>query len=102
MHLGGSGDDLIDSDEEMDIEDAQNPPTSQAGGLAGFKHAPATQETQEEDTQVEMEEPEPKWDPTWDILDFFTIGEQGIKNMHESNANKKQKAKITAAIPALY
>ena len=54
VHLDASGEDFTDSDAEMDIEDVQNPPTS----------APATQETQEEDTQAEMEEPEPNWDRT--------------------------------------
>ena len=28
--------------------------------------------------------------------------EQGIKTLHDSNANKKQKAKIAAVIAALY
>ena len=89
MHLDDCGDVFTDSDAEMDIEDAQNLPTSAPGGLASSRHAPATQETQEEDTQAEMKKPEPKWDRTWDVLDFFTIMEQGIKTLHESNANKK-------------
>ena len=102
MHLDDCGDVFTDSDAEMDIEDAQNPPTSAPGGLASSRHAPATQETQEEDTQAEMEEPEPKCDRTWDVLDFVTIMEQGIKTLHKSNATKKQKAKMVAVIAALY
>ena len=93
---------FTDSDAEMDIEDAQNTPTSAPGGLASSRHAPATPETQEEVTQAEMEELEPKWDRTWDVLDIFTIMEQGIKTLHESNANKKQKVTMVAVIAALY
>ena len=59
MHVDDSGDDLTDKDAEMDIEDAQNPHTSALSGLASSRHAPATEETQEEHTQAEMEEPEP-------------------------------------------
>ena len=55
MNLDDSGEDFIDSDADMDIKHAQNPPTSALGSLASFRHAPATQETQEEGTQVEME-----------------------------------------------
>ena len=102
MHLDDSGDNITNSDVDMDIEDAQNPRTSPAGGLASSRYAPATQETQEEDTQGEMEEPEPKWDRTWDVLDFFTIMEQGIAILPASNANKKQNAKIVAVIAALH
>ena len=102
MHLDHSGDDFTDSDAEMDIEDTQNPPPSAPGGLASSRHAPTVEETQEEDIQAEIDEQEPIWDRTWDVLDFFTIMEQGIKTLHESNANKKQKAKIVAVIAALY
>ena len=59
MHVDDSGDDLTDTDAEMDIEDAQNLHTSVLSGLASSRHAPATEETQEEHTQAEMEEPEP-------------------------------------------
>ena len=102
MHLDDSGEDFTDFDAEMGIEDAQNPPTSAPDGLANSRLTPAIQETQEEDTQAEMEEPEPKWDRTWDVLDFYSIMEQGIKTLHESNANKKQKERTTAVIGALY
>ena len=100
MHLDDCEDNFTDSDAEMDRENAQNPPTSAPGCLASSRYAPATQETQEEDIQAEIEEQEPRWDRTWDVLDFFTIIEQGIKTLHESNANKKQKAKMVAVIAA--
>ena len=64
MHLDHSGDDFTDSDGEMDIEDTQNQPPSAPGGLASSRHAPKVQETQEEDIQAEIEEPEPMWDRT--------------------------------------
>ena len=75
MHLDDSGEDFTDFDAEMGIEDAQNPPTSAPDGLANSRLTSAIQETQEEDTQAEMEEPEPKWDRTWDVLDFYSIME---------------------------
>ena len=59
MHPEDSGDDMTDSDAEMDIEDAQNLPARRAGSLASLRHALTIQETQEEDPQAEMEELEP-------------------------------------------
>ena len=73
MDLDDSGEDFTDSDAEIDIKDAQNLPTSVPRSRASSRHEPATQETQEEGTQVEMEEPEPKWDRTWDVLNFWPI-----------------------------